>query len=458
MKPTGFVCALILLLGSGVLAQSYIPPQQSTSGANSSLPGQPTPDQRWRSLGSGHSSLGLETTPHSLSLRTPQSTGLPRTTYGYRPDPIQTSTSGGDLYRSLPQDRFGLPSPSQRLYTNQSITPGRTRFIVPPGTETDSTAAQPWRRPLQPIEPTSPITAYPAGPIEPLSRGVPPAAGGASSSLALPLLPWERPSEAAAGPPTSPFGGLPSASLRLPYAGSDNTGGGQTASPETNLRAGSATPNEGLPSGSMIRPIGPAPENQPLPTADRAGPGQPSALARTVTGPLRSTESLANSSAQKYIEKAEAHLAAGEYAQAAGAYGLARVAAPRSPLPLLGRAVSLLMTGEFNNSANNLLLAVDLVPDAATFQADLKTLPDQELLSKRISELQKNVMGFDDFRLRFLLGYAEYCSGERTLGMLDMSRAARSFPPDRPAVGKVLEALRKEQLSRPPTTAPAAVR
>ena len=82
-------------------------------------------------------------------------------------------------------------------------------------------------------------------------------------------------------------------------------------------------------------------------------------------------------------------------------------------------------------------------------------LPDQELLKRRIAELQESLKRFDDFRLRFLLGYVEYCTGNETGGLIDMSQASQKFPAERPAARKLVETLRKHRFTQPPTTAPA---
>ncbi len=130
-----------------------------------------------------------------------------------------------------------------------------------------------------------------------------------------------------------------------------------------------------------------------------------------------------------YLEQAERALKSGQYYKAAGTYDLARASDPGNPLPLLGRAMALLAAGEYMTSATNLFLAIRQYEPLAYYRIDLQAfVPDLRMLDRRRAELEQRLAQGDDFRLRFLLGYAEYCSGFMDLGLTNMSKAAQAAP------------------------------
>ncbi len=143
-----------------------------------------------------------------------------------------------------------------------------------------------------------------------------------------------------------------------------------------------------------------------------------------------------------YLEQAERALKSGQYYKAAGTYDLARASDPGNPLPLLGRAMALLAAGEYMTSATNLFLAIRQYEPLAYYRVDLQAfVPDLRMLDRRRAELEQRLAQGDDFRLRFLLGYAEYCSGFEDLGLTNMSKAAQAAPEELDQVRRFVRIL-----------------
>lgn len=466
MSYASVLPALLLSAGSAT-GQSTV--AQQNSSANQVPQGLQRYDQRWQNVGSGYSSLGLESMPHSLDLRFPQSTGVTRPSYGYRPEPLRTHVPSSNISRSLLQDRFALPRTIQPASGLMQPPAGQTRFMVD---YTAPAAASQQGRPGSPVvEPMSPIQINPVSPAGPLDQSLTPyrqmpMAGSGSQVLQLPRLPWEgtaEPAPVTAAPQSGTKLLAPTPPLALPRSREDGLRllpEGTESPLDLILRGGpgrSAERRAEAPGGSLLRPITTPPEAAGPPVA---GGDQTPVVTPVARQPEIATAATLDAAAGKHLEIAAAHLKAGEYAKAATSYDLARVVAPKSPVPLLGRAVAQLATREYSSSANSLLLAVELSPDPATFRQDFNSLlPDVAMVKERIKELQADLARFDDFRLRFLLGYAKYCSGDETAGMTDMTQAVHKMPPERAAPRRLLEALRKDQLSRSATTtAPAAER
>ncbi|MGQ9650051.1 MAG: tetratricopeptide repeat protein [Phycisphaerae bacterium] len=457
--------ALFLSAGSA-MGQSAVTQQNNT--VNQVPAGMQRYDQRWQNVGSGYSSLGLESMPHALDLRFPQSTGVTRPNYGYRPETLHTYVPSSSISRSPLQDRFALPRTLQSASGFHQPTTGQTRYMV--DYAAPAVVPQQGRSGSPVIEPMSPIQINPVSPAEPLDRSLTPyrqtaTVGSGSQVLQLPRLPWEGPAEpapATAAPQTGTKPLLHKPSSALLRSGEDRfrlLPGGTESPLDLILQGGfkrSVEPQAEAAGGNLLRPVTTPPE-----AAGPSAAGSDQAQAPIVTAvahqPEIATAATLNAAAGKHLENAQAHLKAGEYAKAATSYDLARVVAPKSPVPLLGRAVAQLATRDYSSSANSLLLAVELSPDPATFRQDFNSLlPDVAMVQERIRELQADLARFDDFRLRFLLGYAEYCSGDETTGMTNMTQAVHKMPPERAAARRLLEALRKDQWNRSATTtAPA---
>jgi hypothetical protein len=154
-------------------------------------------------------------------------------------------------------------------------------------------------------------------------------------------------------------------------------------------------------------------------------------------GPVRTFVGTEQSALNRYLSQAERSMREGQYYRAADEYEIALAIAPDNPLPSLGRSLALLAAGEYMSSASSLFRAISSYEGLAEFPVDLPAfIPDVRMLDRRRADLERRLEGKDDFRLRFLLGYAEYCSGLQKLGFENMQRAAAAAPVE-------LEALRR---------------
>ena len=63
------------------------------------------------------------------------------------------------------------------------------------------------------------------------------------------------------------------------------------------------------------------------------------------------------------------------------------------------------------------------------------------MLDRRRADLERRLETKDDYRLRFLLGYAEYSTGLQKLGLADMSKAAAAAPPELDALRRFVASL-----------------
>jgi len=158
--------------------------------------------------------------------------------------------------------------------------------------------------------------------------------------------------------------------------------------------------------------------------------------------PLKTFVGTEESVINAYLAQAETHLKNGQYYRAVTAYDLARVVDVRNPLPLMGRSMALLVAGDYLTSANDLFHAIRLFESLARFQIDLRAfVPDLDALDRRRADLEQRLESYDDFRLRFLLGYAEYCSGLETIGLVNLRKAAQSAPEEMEAVRRFVDIL-----------------
>ena len=177
-----------------------------------------------------------------------------------------------------------------------------------------------------------------------------------------------------------------------------------------------------------------------------------SAVGGVPGGPLRTFVSSEESQFDSYLAKAEEYLKAGEYYRAADQYSLARAIDVRSPLPQLGRAMALLAAGDYLSSANHLFQAIRSFDSLAAFEVDFTAfIPDLEMLDRRRADLEQRLESSEMYRLRFLLGYAEYCSGLKQLGIQNMSKATQDLPAELALVRQFVEdvKMREEGLTEP---------
>lgn len=144
---------------------------------------------------------------------------------------------------------------------------------------------------------------------------------------------------------------------------------------------------------------------------------------------LRSFVGTEQSILNRYLNTAEKALRAGEYYRSAALYKMAMAAEPGNPLPYLGRSMSLLAAGDYVTSVTDLFTAIQLYDALGLFDLDLRAfIADLTVLDRRRADLEARLEVHDDYRLRFLLGYAEYCSGFDQIGLANLEKALRAAP------------------------------
>ncbi len=158
--------------------------------------------------------------------------------------------------------------------------------------------------------------------------------------------------------------------------------------------------------------------------------------------PLKTFVGTEESAVNKYMSQAEKLMRAGQYYRAADEYDLARAVDPRNPLPLVGRSMASLAAGEYMSSANGLFQAIQLFEALANFHIDMTAfVPDVAVLDRRRADLERRLEAYEDFRLRFLLGFAEYHSGLEKLGLANVKKAAAAAPPEMTSLRRFVEVL-----------------
>jgi len=163
-------------------------------------------------------------------------------------------------------------------------------------------------------------------------------------------------------------------------------------------------------------------------------------------GTLRTFVGTEESAISRYMEEAEGLLKKGDYYSAANAYGMAQVVDARNPLPSLGRSLALLAAGDYLTSANDLFRAIRLAPPDTYFKLDLEAfVPNLEILDRRRADLENRLERTEDFRLRFLLGFAEFCSDLHDLGLKDMKTAAQAMPEEMAKVREFVQGLERHE-------------
>ncbi len=186
----------------------------------------------------------------------------------------------------------------------------------------------------------------------------------------------------------------------------------------------------------------------------RPGAGPPLSEAE-FTGPIRSFVGTQATAFNQQLDQAEDLLKQGQFYRAAETYTVAQTIDPDNPLPLLGRSVALLAAGDYMSSANSLFTAIRLFESRVALQVDWSALvPAENLLAQRRADLEKRLQVFDDFRLRFLLGYLQFSTGQVNAGLFNMERAAANAPVELESVRRFVAQL-KEKFSAGPETRPA---
>lgn len=150
---------------------------------------------------------------------------------------------------------------------------------------------------------------------------------------------------------------------------------------------------------------------------------------RVLSEPIRTFAGKAATAINDLLLRAEGLMAVGQYYDAARNYERAAGLDPTNPLPWIGRAHALLAAGEYLSAAVSLTRGLKRFPDLARFHLDLKALMGGgEVVDIRRAEIMRLLKQREDYRLRFLLGYLEYHSGNRKLGLENLRQAAEEAP------------------------------
>jgi hypothetical protein len=206
--------------------------------------------------------------------------------------------------------------------------------------------------------------------------------------------------------------------------------------------------------GSLARPTRAASEATAPGT-----PGQgPSSLRQTYVQlgqePLRTFTGTEDERINAHMAEAEKLLREQRYYDAARRYEMAHTIDLHNPLPLFGRAMSLLAAGDYVSSANDLFAAIEFARPAGAIQIDLQQfIPDLQTLDRRRAFLEKRLQIYEDFRLRFLLGWAEYMSGMPELGLANMQKGAKAAPESMDALRQFVQLLTARQATQPANAA-----
>ncbi|HPM24719.1 MAG TPA: tetratricopeptide repeat protein [Phycisphaerae bacterium] len=176
--------------------------------------------------------------------------------------------------------------------------------------------------------------------------------------------------------------------------------------------------------------------------------------------PLRSLTGGGESALNEQMLKAEALMQIGHYSEAADRYDAARLADPTNPLPLIGKAHALLAQGSYSSAATTLVQGVELadrIPGLAGLlfsRLDLTALlGGGEIIDIRRADIMRQLERREDVRLRFLLGYLEYHSGDQQHGLENLARAARDPKADA-VIGRYPTLVQPQSGARPRSAAP----
>jgi hypothetical protein len=181
-------------------------------------------------------------------------------------------------------------------------------------------------------------------------------------------------------------------------------------------------------------------------------------LEKMLRVPIRSLVGRGTAEVNNELIKAEGLMQVGQFYDAANRYEQARLLDPANPLPLLGKGHALLAAGDYLSAALALQRAIETFPDLARFPIDLKALlGGGETVDIRRADIMNRLREGEDARLRFLLGYLEYHSGNSQSGFENLEKAAAASPPSS-LVARYPALLRGEEsaLPRPPADAAPA--
>ncbi|MFH0982520.1 MAG: hypothetical protein V2A79_13425 [Planctomycetota bacterium] len=129
------------------------------------------------------------------------------------------------------------------------------------------------------------------------------------------------------------------------------------------------------------------------------------------------------------VRRAEALMREDEFYHAAAQYAIAATLAPDDPLMLLGQGHAYLAAGDYLSAVYYLTHGLERFPEVAHFRLNLYDfVSDPNILDIRRADLETKLERREDYRLRFLLGYAEYYGGLREFGLPQLRRAAEEAP------------------------------
>lgn len=153
-------------------------------------------------------------------------------------------------------------------------------------------------------------------------------------------------------------------------------------------------------------------------------------VSRVSSTPMRTFAGEGPSPVNEALREAEALMSEGRYFDAVRRYERAQVLDPLNPLPAIGRGHALLAAGNYNTAAVSLTTGLERFPELARFSVDLPALMGGgEVIDIRRSDLIRQLERREDPRLRFLLGYVEFHSGQRERGLENLRKAAAQSEP-----------------------------
>lgn len=157
---------------------------------------------------------------------------------------------------------------------------------------------------------------------------------------------------------------------------------------------------------------------------------------------------------QAELEQARTAMGEQRYYDAARRFQMAQAIDLRDPTPLMGRALALLAAGDYMSSANDLFMSIEIAGPAAAVQVEWRRLmPSLESLDRRRAFLEQRLAVYEDFRLRFLLGWAQYVSGLTEPGLADMRKGAQVAPRNNEQLNQFIDGLAAHAATQPAAAA-----
>lgn len=181
-------------------------------------------------------------------------------------------------------------------------------------------------------------------------------------------------------------------------------------------------------------------------------------LEKMLRVPLRSLVGRGSGEVNNELLKAEGLMQVGQFYDAANRFEQARLLDPTNPLPLLGKGHALLAAGDYLSAALAIQRAFEAFPDLARFRIELQALlGGGETVDIRRADIMNRLREGEDPRLRFLLGYLEYHTGNAQSGLEHLEKAAAASPPSS-LIARYPALLRGEEaaLPKPPAGADPA--